>query len=303
MCFKTENIYGTFVCFFKVIDETTQVITTSAKCTTCSAVIKATGWVTSNFVTHLRRKHCNVFQKYQSSKPKTRNRALDKQKRFDELVLSFIIETSSPVSIIERESFKAMFKGTGLKVMSRKVAMTKLDSKYNEMMVGVKHKMAKIQSFCTTADIWSTNHRSFLGYTCHWLDNSFQRNSVALACRRFSGSHSAERIAPLIAEINNDFNLDHSNVVATVTDNGSNFVKAFREHGVQPMAFSADGEVADDPDVEEDMPQFHEIGPYLPKHERCASHTLNLLATTDFNKILKENTELYQRHSQVCIKP
>lgn len=122
---------------------------------------------------------------------------------------------------------------------------------------------------------------------------------MALACRRFGGIHSADRIAPLITEINNDFNLDHSNVVATITDNGSNFIKAFKEYGVQPMAVSAEGEVVDDPDVEEDVAQFHEITSYLPSHERCASHTLNLLASTDFNKVLQTNKELYQRHNQV----
>lgn len=78
-------------------------------------------------------------------------------------MLSFIIDTASPVSIVERESFKALFKGTGLKIMSRKVTMAKLDSKYNEMMLKVKNKMAKMKNFCTTADIWSTNHRSFWG--------------------------------------------------------------------------------------------------------------------------------------------
>lgn len=60
---------------------------------------------------------------------------------------------------------------------------------------------------------------------------TLMRKSAAIACRRFFGIHSAERIADLLTDINASFGLDVEKLVATVTDNASNFAKAFREFG------------------------------------------------------------------------
>lgn len=38
-------------------------------------------------------------------------------------------------------------------------------------------------------------------------------------------------------------------------------------------------------------PQFRSVTPRLSKHFPCASHTLSLLASTDFNKILNSSNQ------------
>lgn len=48
---------------------------------------------------------------------------------------------------------------------------------------------------------------------------------------RFKGSHTYDKIAEMLFEIQSSFKLRHDQVVSTTTDNGSNFVKAFREFG------------------------------------------------------------------------
>ena len=60
----------------------------------------------------------------------------------------------------------------------------------------------------TTADIWSAKHRTFLGYTCHWLTDNFERKSVTLACKRIFAVHTDENIAQIITEINTSFGLN-----------------------------------------------------------------------------------------------
>lgn len=54
--------------------------------------------------------------------------------------------------------------------------------------------------------------------------------SGVLSFNRFKGSHTYDKIAEMLFEIQY-FKLRHEQVVSTTTDNGSNFVKAFREFG------------------------------------------------------------------------
>ena len=65
------------------------------------------------------------------------------------------------------------------------------------------------------------------------INQDLERESVAVACRRFKGTHSYDKIAELIDNINSEFGISYRNIVATVTDNGSNFAKCFKEFGVQ----------------------------------------------------------------------
>lgn len=57
------------------------------------------------------------------------------------------------------------------------------------------------------------------------------RKSCAIACRRFEGDHTYDRVAKMIIDIHSSFEVNDK-VVATVTDNASNFAKAFREFGI-----------------------------------------------------------------------
>lgn len=83
-------------------------------------------------------------------------------------------------------------------------------------------------------------------------------------------------------------------ITSTVTDNGSNFVKAFKRY--QPV------EEEDDEDDENEV-TFTDINDVLqnsggdddnevdvvitfPPHQRCAAHTLNLVSCTDVDKWL-----------------
>ena len=92
----------------------------------------------------------------------------------------------------------------------------------------------------------------------------------------------------------------------TVTDNGSNFVKAFATFSVQELiAGKADSHADewddDEMELEDDVTfanlhdliipvqegdDLTQIEYELPPHQRCAAHTLNLVASTDVDKCL-----------------
>ncbi|EFN74390.1 hypothetical protein EAG_08651, partial [Camponotus floridanus] len=194
---------------------------------------------------------------------------------------------------------------------------------YKDKIKNIKDKISNAKYVCTTADIWSSHSRRFIGVTAHWIDEqSFKRMSYAIACKRFSGSHTHDRIAIILNEIHSKYEITNEKLVATVTDNGSNFVKAFKKFGVH-LDDSLFHEVNDNIDVvdyienEEQDGNEHQsletisfegiISPLLPPHQRCASHTLHLVATTDilnginshenmkllYNDVIKKCTSLW----------
>jgi hypothetical protein len=151
----------------------------------------------------------------------------------------------------------------------------------------------KVNYVCTTADIWSTNHKSYLGVTAHWIDpQTLLRSSAALACERMKGRHTYDVIAAALNAVHTAYRINNK-VIVTVTDNGSNFVKAFKEYQLDDSVLVSNDNDDKNPD---DIISFTEVGQllsrrdisdddddcdfFLPPHHRC-SCTLNLIASHD----------------------
>jgi len=70
--------------------------------------------------------------------------------------------------------------------------------------------------------------RSYIRFTVHWLNqNTLNRDSRGLACRRMFGKHTYDNIAEMIDKVLSKFNIENKTTLI-VTDNLANFVKAFR---------------------------------------------------------------------------
>lgn len=245
----------------------------------------------------------------------------------------------SPVSIVEYKSFKALIEGAQQlpkppKVMCRRTAKNKICDQYNEFKKKIKIELNTVRFVCSTADIWSSSKRSYLGVTVHWIESetferkseTFERKSAAIACRRFKGAHTYDKVAEMIADIHSDHDLKLTKIVKTVTDNGSNMVKAFDVFG------KSDSETVENEHVsrayEEDLEETSldegnedddsllvlqafpdassssdlESDCLLPVHERCATRTLHLIASTDFKQARLKNTFYKKMHDAALAK-
>lgn len=67
----------------------------------------------------------------------------------------------------------------------------------------------------------------------HSINDDLRRKSMPLACRILTRPHTYERIAHLLQSIHADCRLDYDKILATIMDNGSNFVKAVKQFGVE----------------------------------------------------------------------
>ena len=192
-----------------------------------------------------------------------------------------------------------------------------ITSRYTDVKVGLKKSLEKVNHVCATADLWTTRRRSFLGVTIHWYTEELERRSGCLAIRRVKGTHSYDVIGRILEQIFSEFEILYK-ITDVITDSGSNFVKAFSLFGLKDTSLDTDTSELENSDSESNMADSGECsedesacvtfdGIYsklvsarqssgmdfteaenfitLPPHRRCVCHTLNLVATTDDNKI------------------
>ena len=116
--------------------------------------------------------------------------------------------------------------------MCRQTLASKIDNMYVEKKKELIDRLSKVEVVCTTADSWKTYGRSFLGVTCHWLDPvSLLRQSACLIIRRLKGKQTYDVLAKALEGVHAEFKISKK-VAVTITDSGSNFLKAFRMFSV-----------------------------------------------------------------------
>ncbi|XP_074552409.1 uncharacterized protein LOC141809329 [Halichoeres trimaculatus] len=227
-----------------------------------------------------------------------RGSATASQAKVNQVIAGYVVEDMQPISTVESPAFRRIIDliPGATRQMGRKTFSNYLESEYTKMESELKKTFEGLSYISTTADIWTGHNRSFMGVTAHWINPAtLQRQKAALACKRLKGRHTYDVIASEIDQIHSLYGVS-TKVTTTVTDNGSNFVKAFRVYQPEHLNDSDDDDDHDDEgiiftDVAQilDNPIETEEGIVLPPHERCASHTLNLISCNDIDKWLLAN--------------
>lgn len=202
-------------------------------------------------------------------------------------------------------------------MVSPHILKSLIENKFSNYMSSLYNELQNVDFMCCTADIWSTKHKSYMGITCHYIDeNTLERKSKLLCCRRFMSPHDNERIAELISEVYREFDITFK-VVGTVTDNASNFALAFKKYGLSIDEFNMlnkatkvdefndifrtifnENENDNDDKLsisEDETIEVEFVGiddSMLSSHFRCAAHTLSLVGTKDANDALKDHSYL-----------
>lgn len=182
-----------------------------ASCLMCSfekrnTIISGSLRATTNFKTHMKRLHTNVveeFEKYKEdnkvsgARRKRRSdtnlqnlpsstgkqlklvdmnistQKLSRQQKFNQNVTNYVVQSMKPLSTVDNISFTKIFQDLDptLQIMSRRTLGRRIDDAYDFIQKKLKETFQATNYISTTADIWSTKHRSFMGVTAHWARN------------------------------------------------------------------------------------------------------------------------------------
>lgn len=209
------------------------------------------------------------------------------------VIQNHIIKDLLPFSEIEKEGFQELVGGLigPLVLKSRRSMARLLNKKYDKQKQILIAELKNVEHVSTTADCWTSHCHSFLGMTAHWHgegknSNDIIRRSACLGVRRVYGSHTYGVLARAMADMHAEFKIS-SKVNCTITDNKSNFFKAFKmfppkeKEGRPPRGSSnVDSEDEEDDyldeDDEEDDVVYVDIGEILDSHYREREARLSL---------------------------
>ena len=248
------------------------------------------------------------------------------------LLAEYVIEDMLPLSTVESHAFRKLLNSLcSTQIPDRKSFTDHLDHQYDLVVEKVKSSLASVEHVSTTADVWTGHNRSYLGMTVHWIDPAtLERRKAAISCCRVTGHHTYDVLASKIESVHANYGL-LGKITATVTDNGSNFVKAFAMFQSSSDSMEMTSSLPLPPSMEDDSEEGMDRGETnfedmndllgrgqnnteltdddmivqydLPPHEKCAAHTLNLVASSDVNKYLLSSTaskNVYQSSFSKC---
>ena len=234
--------------------------------------------------------------------------------KLQSLMAEYIVEDMLPLLTVYSPAFRKLFGGVySMQTPGRKALTTHLDNMFASMEPKLKEYLKEIEFVCTTADVWKAYNKGLFGMMMHWINRTtLQRCKAAISCSRLIGHNTYDVLAGRIESIHRHFEICPK-ITATITDNGSNFVKAFKVFAVDPTPSSASEEVIEQQEDDdqsqneenevsfEDMcdaltlksekdDDYTQVEYELPPHERCAAHTLNLVASSDVEKSLSSSS-------------
>lgn len=210
------------------------------------------------------------------------------QKAISNAILSdLIIDCNFPLSIVENKSFRHFLAVLDSKYtpVCRRTLTTKTESLAEERRSKLKTQLSNTDYVSVTVDIWSDRKmREFLGVTVHCMERDAERVQLKtnlLACNRFKGSHTAERICDQFEAICDEYNIK-AKLDYIISDNAANMRKAFTVCFPSEQEEDDDaGDNLDDPELWHDLTLEDQqtVDAAMAKKQRlqCFAHTLQLV--------------------------
>lgn len=221
---------------------------TNGLCKLCKRNYKDQSGVSSNFLKHLKRAHPaeydQIFNPEHSSALEKNNDINDhtaatdsaaSTSRQNRIILSItknlIVRCNLPLNIVENPGFRDFMKDCCFKcepISTKNVKRNVIPSITNDMYQKIHETLKNIDNISLTIDGWSDRRcRSFLGITCHFIDQKMMSHAYLLDFVRFKSPHTGENIRQLTEDVLERFEIKEK-VFKIITDNASSMIKAYK---------------------------------------------------------------------------
>ena len=149
-------------------------------------------------------------------------------------VAYYLAKDIHPLYSVERPGFKRLVSKLDPKYVlpSRNYfSDTEIPGLYNEVRDNVVYpKIKEAQYFSSTTDLWtSCAAHPYLTVTIHFVDKDWALHPFCLDTTPLCEDHTGQNISEAVKDIYQNCNLPVSSLVNTTTDNGSNFVSAYKQ--------------------------------------------------------------------------
>lgn len=160
--------------------------------------------------------------------------------------------------------------GRKVSMPTRHKFMSTLDAEVQKVKAELRKRISQQKYVCITADAWSSRAQSYLGVTCHFINERFERESYLLAFQQMKQRQTYDILAKTMHDIFNDYQIEISQITNIVTDGGSNFCKMFKMFGdsIDVVTMNTDGE-----EIELDEDENNEIVYDSEPESNVASNT------------------------------
>ena len=237
----------------------------------------------------------------------------DRYRKISRKLAILIGSTSLPTSIVENLEFKDFLHTMDSRyIVPGRVAIGKeLDKVVIELKAKISSFLLEANKISICVDIWSKRgmSSSYLGITAHFYSNKdHRRHSVTLAMRRMPQMHTGDNIREIVETVLEEWEIPSSKISATLTDNGSNMIAAFRPQIVEAEGDDNTEENQDTEESGEDAEQLsrefeekeseHDIAFSGLNRVSCFTHTLQLVVHK-FEELAEFKTLLKRAHSLV----
>ena len=148
-------------------------------------------------------------------------------------VVEFISRDLRPVSVVDRAGFLNLMDVAEPRfvVPCRRTVMNHIDRKYYEMKRAVRGSLSGQQCVTLTTDMWTSRAGDgYFSLTVHYVTEEFEMVSDQLQCQHIPGEHDHTHISEAITAALSEWCIQlDEDVVAFVTDNGSNIKKSLKD--------------------------------------------------------------------------
>lgn len=166
-----------------------------------------------------------------------------KSKQIDNQLLKMIVKEYHPFSIVEDVEFRNLIHllCPSYNIPTRKtVSASLVPICYNEVKMQMKALFQPTTAVSLTADGWTSqnNQHHFYAITAHFIDENTVLQNVLVDCIHYENRHTADNISKMLKDVLCEWGLQN-NVIAIVTDNASNMLKAVRNLGWRQVRCTA----------------------------------------------------------------